>query len=191
MYDWITHVHPTVEPVDVATVKLHLRLDAEDFNDLIAENIKAARGMVERYLSRALITQTRKQYFHDFQSVYTLIGQPIASIEAFTYTNENGTPASWAATNYLLDGRRGELVERANAVRPDVDLIERNAIEIIYTCGYGSSPESVPAEIRQAIKMLAGHWIENPSPILIGQMALEPKEMPFAVRELLRPYLVM
>ena len=49
---------PASEPISTAEAKTQLRIDGSSEDTLIGEYIKAARGLLERQMRRAFITQT-------------------------------------------------------------------------------------------------------------------------------------
>jgi hypothetical protein len=61
-------VSPLIEPVDLATVKLHLRIDTDDEDTLITSLIAAAREDCEAFQNRAYINQTYELWLDSFPS---------------------------------------------------------------------------------------------------------------------------
>ena len=54
-------------------------------------------------------------------------------------------------------------------------LRERQGIEIDYVAGFGTEPEDVPADIRQALLLLVGYWFEHRDAVIVaGSGAVVP-----------------
>lgn len=51
---------PSIEPVTLSDVKAYAKIDGSDDDGLLNDLIMTARQSVEKYLKRALITQTWK-----------------------------------------------------------------------------------------------------------------------------------
>lgn len=198
---------PAVEPVTLADLKSHLRLEsgvtAED--NLLNDLITAAREWVERYTERALITQTVTQTLDDWPGLayprgdlpaqgrisdvlsggsrfVELIARPVQSITSVTIYNEANESSVWAAANYRLASPqydRSRLALNGGSTWPSATR-STDAIEIVYVAGYGADGDAVPGPIKRAMKMLAASWYENR-----GDMHAEP---PDDIRRTLRPY---
>ena len=63
---------PATEPIDLATAKLHCRVDGTDEDTLIAALIVAAREQAEHETGRALVTQTWEQVHDAFPDAFVL-----------------------------------------------------------------------------------------------------------------------
>lgn len=54
-------------------------------------------------------------------------------------------------------------------LKPDqlwpISAILRDAVRIEYLCGYGTTADAVPSQLKLAVKWLAGHWYENRVPV--------------------------
>ena len=61
---------PATEPVTLAEVKAHLKIDGTDEDTLLTTLITVARQAVEDYTGRALITQTWQVFYDRFPDVY-------------------------------------------------------------------------------------------------------------------------
>lgn len=53
---WTLVTGPSIEPLAVAELREHLRVDIDDEDALIADYIAAARAWAETYTGRALLT---------------------------------------------------------------------------------------------------------------------------------------
>lgn len=162
MYSKVTSA-PVNEPVSIRAAKAQLNID-ESYSDddaKLTTLIQAARIWMERRLGQSLITQTRRQYMDTFPcGTLEILYGPILLDEdgdpasfAVKYFDSNDVEQTWSATNYWLstNGYVPKLVPKYSwpsaGDRPD-------AIYVEYQAGYGSTDESVPANIRQAILLI-------------------------------------
>ena len=58
------------------------------------------------------------------------------------------------------------------------------AITVRAVMGYASA-SAVPYPLKQAMKLLIGHWYENREAVVVGQV---PMEVPLAAEALISPY---
>jgi uncharacterized phiE125 gp8 family phage protein len=181
---------PAVEPVTLEEAKAFLRVEHDDDDDVIAALIAGARVHVEAQTRRALITQSWRLV----RDAWPDNGRvPILPVPLRELT---------AARVYRLDGAAQELDEAAfvaeTAAAPAVLSYVSGAppapgrvaggIELDVEVGYGDAPADVPADLRQAIRLLVAHWYENRGLIAIGSgIAVLPQ----TVAALLAPYRVL
>ena len=174
---YITSV-PGSEPFSVSEMKNYLKIESSitDDDTLIGQLIQDARFFVERATQRALITQTITEFLDtwplaDDKEPRVIVPSvaPVRAITSVKYVAEGGTPASyttWALTNYtsdLISGKNNYGGARI-VKNPDVDWPTlanyKNAIEIVYPAGYGTSAE-IPGGLRQAIRRLVSIWYHH------------------------------
>lgn len=153
---------PSREPVDVPTMKRHLRYTDNDEDVTIAEYISAARQYAEEYQWSALMTQTRRIYLCDLCSPIVLPRAPTLAVASITYVDTNGDTQTLSSSLYVVDTfkKPGQVIPAYNATWPAVREF-RNAVTVTYTCGYGTTPSSVPFHTRQAIKLMVADWFYN------------------------------
>lgn len=183
---------PAVEPINLAELKLHLRIDHDDEDLLLDQYRRAARQDVESLTRRALITQTWEFYLDAFpdDDEIELPLPPLQSVTYVRYTpRATGAETEWNASNYRVDSysEPGRIVLRSDGSYPGDELVEVNGIRIRYVAGYGDAPTDVPAPIRQAILLLAASYYENREAVIIGRTVTA---IPHAVDALLYPYRV-
>ena len=96
---WKVSTAPSSEPITLAEAKLYLRVDTTADDALITALITAARETVERYTSRALVTQTITQVLDCFPGFgFRLAVHPVQSITSITYKDSNGSDQTLADT---------------------------------------------------------------------------------------------
>jgi len=179
---------PAIEPVTVAGAKAYLRIDTDDEDALVASLILTSRLHVEAALGLAFVTQGwRLQLDHWPGDVVPIPLRPVASIVSIEVLALDGTPATVAPSEYLLDA--ASVPPRLVSVGTGWPAPGRKAagIEIDFTAGYGPSAADVPEPIRQAILLLTAHWYEHRDPIEIGSAATA---IPASVSDLLSPFRV-
>ena len=153
---------PAVEPISLTDMRAHLRLTGTEEDSVLAGFIKAARTHIEQSTRRALISQSWRLYL-DAWPIGRIVKFPIApvsSVDQVTIYDFDGAPTSLAADDWRLD--RSNQPERLKIkVGAGLSASQLMAAEVDFTVGYGMSPEDVPEEFRQAIRLLVAHWFEH------------------------------
>lgn len=165
---------PAAEPIDVAEVQTHLRVSGQSAE--ITRLIKAARGVVERYLNRALITQTWDAYYEGWCEL-KLPYPPLAATPApvVYYRNLDGTEVTLSSTLYhVTKDEPGEIVRKYDTKWPELQYGHPQPVRIRCVVGYGLSGTSVPEEIKHAIKLLITDMYENRGTVVMGSVAKIP-----------------
>jgi len=186
----VVTVAPAVEPVTVAEVMRHCRIDSltSDEQTDVETMIQAARERVEEVLWRALITQTRKQTLDEWPAgdQIDLDYPPLQSVTSITYVDTGGTEQTLSTDAY--DVTTTDLYGRITlahgytwpTARDDADTIQ-----ITYVAGYGDAASDVPAMIRLAIKQIVADWWEHREPTLVGTIS---SQIPNMVLKALGPF---
>lgn len=175
---------PAAEPVTAAELRDYLREDATalpdaDANELVAE----AREAIENTYAVAMIDQSwrmaidrwpsgREEWWDGIRegSIADLYGPasytdlrlprwPLSTVDSVTVYDEDGTStAVTIASTFDVDTYQtpGRITLQRGATWP-VALRANNAIEIVYTAGYGADASSVPAPLKRAVKQLAAY----------------------------------
>lgn len=188
MYDPRGHVivtEPAIEPVSASDFRDHLRYTAADMTDDEADGwISSARAMIEEYTGLALITQSwrmvmdrwpaaqepwwdgvREGSIAELRGAYAelrLPRYPLQTVDTVTtYDNSGASTAITVATVFDVDtySKPGRMALKSGQTWP-VALRPTNAIDIVYTSGYGANDTDVPAPLRLAVKMVAA-YLEN------------------------------
>lgn len=185
MYGLTLQTPPAAEPVDLEEMKLHLREDLDDQDELVEAFIKAAREHAEGFLGRALVTQTWDLALSHFPACgeFLIPRPPLQSVTSVSYVDEAGVTQVLAGSEYVVDTARepGRIVLGYEKSWPITRSVP-NAVTVRFVAGYGD-PEDVPESIRTAIKLLVGHWYENrEATVLTGATT---QKVPFGVESLL------
>src|SRR5262245_425152 len=191
-------VAPTVEPLTLAEVKEHLRVDHNASDSIIEAYIAAATSYVDGefgVLGRALVTQTWELVIDHFPVHEIKIPlPPLQSVTSIKYDDPDGFEQTLATDQYYVD----DASEPAWVVPvvggwPTAVLQAVNSVRIRYVAGYDPTTDSppdlagnVPQAIKQAMLLLIGNFHEHREQNIVG---LTTMTLPFAAQNLLRPWL--
>ncbi len=170
----------TGEPVDLITVKAHLKIESTVEDHLIEGYIRAARAYAENYTGRQFMPAVREQKFNCFySSAMELPYPPLATTEAtavaITYIDYAGNSTTLSTAYYWIDGGGdnlpGRVVLKHDQTWPETQD-QKNAVSIQYPCGYALSSNStitVPEPIKLWIMVRVAQIYEHRQPILTGR----------------------
>lgn len=180
-------VPPLLEPVSLAEAKLHLRVDGDAENTLVASLIAAARERVEAFTQRTLMRQTLDLVFDGFEDELVL-GAPLASVASISYVDPDGVLQTLPGTEYAVVAPTAEpappgLVRPAAGKVWPATAVRRDAVTVRAVLGQAEASK-VPASIRAAILLLVGDLFANREAQLpAGSVAPNP-----TVEALLQPW---
>jgi hypothetical protein len=176
------------EPLTLAELKLHLRVDDDTENTLIASLQTAARTYVEARTNHILCTRA----FYLEASAFPTQGGPIVfpigpvtAVSALQYVDSaTNTAITMSSSGYRLQSNL--LPSRLRLALgtsewPDAAVID-DAVRVTATVGYANQA-AVPEQAKHAIRLLAGHWFENREGVVNGTISSDVK---IAVEALLR-----
>lgn len=167
---------PAVEPISLSEMKEYLRLDDDTQDDLVAGLVKAARLMVETASRRILIEQRWRvmldRWPEDGRVVMPL--SPLLAVDGITVSDASGVETEVPVASIDSD-LAGDPPSIAVNNAPDPGKA-RNGIAIELRAGYGATPDTVPATLKLAIKILVAHWFENRGDV-VGEQVLPPEAM--------------
>ncbi len=182
---------PTVEPILLADVKTHVRVDHDDEDGLLTRNLVAARAYIENAYKMALMTQTWGMHLDWFPSgIVEIPRPPLQSITSIAYEDEAGDTQTLDSSKYQVDvnSRPGRVVFEPDEVWPATEVGRLAAVTITFVAGYGATEwdntteGSVPASVVEALLLLVGHWYLDREAVLTGTIS---KEIEFAVKALM------
>lgn len=156
-------VNPTSEPVTLEDFKAHARVDYDDQDTVINNQITAARLYCEEYLQRSFITTTWALTMEEFPcEEIELQRANLIAVSSITYIDTAGATQTLDASHYRVDAysEPPEIEPAWGYYWPFTREIS-NAVTVTFTAGYGATAASVPQTIKQAILLLAAHWFEN------------------------------
>lgn len=174
-------VKPIIEPLSLAEIKSHLRVDDSSDDEMLSTIIQVAREQVEDITRRALLTSTWDFVLQEWP-VENYIKLPYGNLQSVTsvkWKDTDGTETTLTAgTDYLVE-TNGENVGRVvlpyGESWPSDTLYPSNPITIRFVCGW-TAASLIPAKIRAACKLIAGDIYQNrEGKILTGQSYQENK----------------
>ena len=189
---------PTFEPLTLAEVRAHCRVDHLLEDPLLAGYIISAREFAEDYTRRALLPQTWEMKINrdwpeywsveekDWRQGIELPKPPFQSVVSITYVDDAGVTQTLAADQYQAVAINGEslegLIVPANGVVWPTVRDQMHAITVRFVAGYADT-NAVPIRIQQAMKLMISHWFDNRA----ASSETPPTEVPFGVAALLDP----
>jgi len=172
---------PTIEPLDLEEIEDHLRLSetstgAED--TVLLGFLTAARRYCERLQGRAYLEQTWDLTLKDFPGgdCIEIPRPPLLSVTHLKYYGTGGTANTMTAANYYVDtdSEPGRLCLAYGEVWPSETLRPDNGVVVRFVAGYGSVQSLVPAEVKQALKLIIGTMYERRESTDIKEMYQVP-----------------
>ena len=168
---------PTAEPVTLAQVKAHLRIDPDITADdaLLTALIPAARAQAEHRTGRRFGPQTWSRVLGAFPAGPIILPDPpVTAVVSIAYDDPNGAEQTLAPSAY-----RARLAGEPAAVRPvsawPATLGEEGAVRITYTCGVPATDPRWPS--LQAWMLLAiGTWYTQREAATEGRLAELPHD---------------
>lgn len=181
---------PAVPPATTADLAAHLRLvdgflgaDPAAEEPQLARCLAAATQAVERAIAGALIRQTwvwtRRAW--PCAGPIALPLAPVSAILSVARLGSDGAPDVLPSDAYVLDqaGARPALRWRT----PPSPASGPGGVSITFEAGYGPAPSDVPADLAQAVLLLAAHYFERR---FAADLDLAP--IPHGVATLLDPH---
>lgn len=149
--DW-TKLHrikaPTDTVISLAEAKDHLRVFHDDDDALIASLIAAATDFIEgpNGSGIALLKQDWVLTLDGASRVIDIDLTPVTAVASITVDGETVDPATYAV----------EVHTRPTTISLAASL--PGAVKVYFTAGYGADPDAVPELLKQAVKLLVGHY---------------------------------
>ena len=196
---------PAEEPVTLIEAKLHLRVDFDDDDTLIASLITAARQAAETLTGRQFITARWKQVLDCFPGpslmgvpagqAFTLPGHaillakaPVQSVVSINYLDMGSVNQTMPALSYTVDAacEPARITPVFGQIWP-ISLPQIGAVSVVFDAGYGSA-SAVPEGIKTWIKLRVGSlYVHREEVASMTRGRIDP--LPF-IDGLLDPYKV-
>lgn len=164
------------EPVTLAEAKLHCRVDADTEDTLIGALITAAREYCEALTGASLIVSSYRlelSRFPDSAGDIVLPRRAIINTIQVQYVDPSGTTITMTSgtdyrlVNNIMPPRVRRPYASASVLWPRALEID-DAVQITF-----STTAAVPAQAKQAILLLVGHWYANRESVVIGTITNE------------------
>ncbi len=196
---------PAAEPLSLAEVKLHLKVDTATDDALIANVIVAARQAAEEHGALALVAQGWRLRLDAFPGralgwwdgwregsvapagagAIVLPRPPLLSVSAVRTYDDADVATVMPAADYFVDTAAwpGRVVLRTAKTWPSTSLRPAGGIEIDFNAGFGADGSAVPWAIRQGLLTHIAWLYQNRGDDASGAAA-----MPAEALALYRPY---
>ncbi|WCR09411.1 hypothetical protein JHW45_09755 [Paracoccus stylophorae] len=167
----IEETAPAAEALPVAALREHLRLGsgfriADDSAETAALTgfLRAAVATIEARTGKVLLTRRFRMQLDDWRD---RLGQPlplapVVSVDAIALDDGAGTLTDLPVESWRLlpDGQR-PMILPTGVILPHVP--RRGSVTVTFTAGFGDSWDAVPADLAQAVLMLAARYYEDRS----------------------------
>lgn len=147
----------STKPITLAEVKSFLKIDDSDSDSELTLLIDVVTNKAEQITGRDFITKTYKTYLDCFPTSSS-IGIEILKSRLQTITSVkylvSGVLTTFDSTNYYITDKQEYAaiwLFDTKTYPTDVDVNRRQAVEIIFTAGYGATAAAVPADLRRAM----------------------------------------
>lgn len=170
-------------PLTTDALKLHLKVDFDEDDDLIDQLILAATEYCQNFQNRIFVTATQTMVLDAFENVIRPPWSPLDSVGSITYVDTDGATQTLASSVYRVDtvNEPGRITLEHNQSWPSIRNVT-NAVTVTYDAGYGAAAD-VPDDVKTAIKQLVGSWYEYRE----DASELNLTESPSGVKSLLWP----
>lgn len=183
---------PTQAAVSLEEAKLHLRVDDDEEDALIAGQLVRAHMACEDFQGRAYGRRTYELSLHSWpgRREIRLPMPPLVEVESIKYVTADSAEHTLDPASYLVDARSepGRIVLRNGYAWPQEQLREANGVVIRYVAGY----EHIPAHLQTfgaAVLLTLGHLYEHRENVLVVRTATVAP-IPRGAQSLLYPHRV-
>lgn len=155
---------PTMEPLDLAEVKKHLRFQTTSEDTLLDVWIAAARQYFEEQTGRQVMQSTWELWLDGFPSGrIELPKPPLLEVESVSYVGADGELVDVGAAGYTVMAPAGPQANPGwvqlvyGGTWPTAQDVA-GAVRIRFKAGYGAAPGDVPELVRTLLYLLVGHF---------------------------------
>ena len=176
---------PSEEPITLAELKTHLRVDTSADDTYITALGAAARAWCEGFCNRQFVTASYDWRIDKFGEL--LVPKPdLISVTSIKYIDTDGAEQTVAASIYDvdIDQAPGRVRLAYDKSWPDDRRAVTNAVTVRFKAGYGGASD-VPETLKAAIKLLVGHLYEHREAVTLGHLS---RSLQYGLERLLWPY---
>lgn len=178
---------PTGDIISLAALKLRLRIDGDDEDDLLMSYLRGAVARIDGPdgIGYAMLEQTWRLTLDAFPHTITLPGAPIKRVAKISYLDASGVEQVLDAADYrvVVDMEPARVMPATGKFWP-ATLHAVGAVKIDYVLGEADAA-AVPADLVDAVCLLVGHRYENREAVSVGNTVTE---FPLGVEWLLKDY---
>lgn len=165
----IEETSPAAEALPVAALSDHLRLGSGfDLSEDAAETaalagfLRAAMATIEARTGKVLLTRQFRMTLDDWRDRLgqTLPLAPVLSVDKIEIDDGRGTVTALAPDSWrLLASGQRPMILPAGVMLPHVP--RAGSVSVTFTAGFGERWSKVPADLAQAVIMLAARYYED------------------------------
>ena len=140
---------PSAPAVSLDDARTSARLDGDDAASELRQVVEQYTSEAEHLTGRAFVQQTYRLTLDRFAGAIVLEHPPIMSVAHIKFFDVDGVQRTLDPQDYLIDAESepGYVVPAPGRAWPATQA-RVNAVEVVYTCGYGSDAAAVPAEVK-------------------------------------------
>jgi len=140
---------PAALAVSLDAARMSARLDGEEADIELRQVIGQHTGEAEHLTGRAFVQQTYRLTLDRFAGAILLEHPPIMAVTHIKFYDADGAQQMLDPQDYILDAESepGYVVPAPGRAWPATQA-RVNAVEVVYTCGYGADDTAVPAEVK-------------------------------------------
>jgi uncharacterized phiE125 gp8 family phage protein len=145
-------VRPAAMAVSIDAARRAVRASGTSLDAEISDKVQGFTEQAEHKTGRAFITQTCQVTLDEFPPAIKLSRPPIIAVLYVRFYDADGVQQTLDPQDYQVDDQSepGYILPAPGKNWPATGR-RINAVEVQYTCGYGPSPDDVPASIKQYI----------------------------------------
>lgn len=154
--------NPSSTVIDLAEAKLHLRVTGTEEDLLIANDIKAATNMIEKYTGQLLQSRTFCAYLDDliaYDCVKIWGNYPITEITSVKYLNTSGDETTLDSSTYSVDIADNPARILFTSI-PSSKTNSLNNWRIYFTAGF-TSKDDIDSELLAWVKIFTGFFFSS------------------------------
>lgn len=154
----------TVDPVFLALVLDHCKVDAGDeesaYADLVEAYLDAAIARVEAMSGRMLFTRSLRYTTDAFGTALVLPASPVSTVSSVAYVDTDGATQTLSSGAYALIDKTETptLYPVFGTEWPKVRPFP-GSVTVEFDAGYGAEMDDIPAPLRQAVMQTVADWM--------------------------------
>ena len=140
---------PAALAVSLDAARTSARIDGEEADIELRQVIEQHTSEAEHLTGRAFVEQTYRLTLDRFAGAILLENPPIMAVVHVKFYDTDGIQQTLDPQDYILDAENepGYLVPAPGRAWPATQA-RVNAVEVVYTCGYGADDAAVPPSVK-------------------------------------------